>query len=218
VAKCPTSIIKYFVYLFKISFFTKILYLLFPGIIYNNKFYIVDQSYPEVYDGATNTWSKWEAPMHDMGLDACTFVWRDSFFLLGQFKYQKYSLAMKTWSNLITSPPSVLYNPSCIVLPNEEVLVVGSTSLPYQALMYNPLTNTWRKLPNLTNPYGNLVKLGSRVFAVGGNTPKVDEFVIATNSWKSVSFPTLQAHRALGSVLAVPADQFADRPGGCRGV
>jgi hypothetical protein len=153
-----------------------------------------------------------------MGLDACMFVWRDSFFLLGQFKYQKYSMTTKTWSNLIKSPPIVFYNPTCLVLPNEEVLVVGSSSSPYQALMYNPQTNTWRKLPNLTNPYGNLVKLGSRVFAVGGNTTKVEEFVITTSSWKSVSFPTLQAHRVLGSVMAVPADQFAGRPGGCRGV
>jgi hypothetical protein len=46
-----------------------------------------------------------------------------------------------------------------MVLPSEEILVVGSYYIPNQNLLFNHVTNTWRTLPN-TNGMQGKVKLG----------------------------------------------------------
>jgi hypothetical protein len=92
-------------------------------------------------------------------------AWRDSFIMLGLLKYQKFNLTTQQWTPITTNPPVLaqptpgLYNPACIVLPSEEILVVGSSYNPNQTLLYNHMTNTWRTLPN-TNAMQGKVKLG----------------------------------------------------------
>jgi hypothetical protein len=155
-----------------------------------------------------------------MTFDACTFVWRDSIIVLGYLRYQKYSFTTRTWSNLVTSPPNVFYNPGCLVLPTDEVLVVGSVFTPRQALAYNPLTNTWRTLSNLNVNQGpvSLVQLGSRVFAVGGLNATAEEFNPTTSTWSIVPFPQKFAHQGYAGAMAVPANLFASGAGGCKGI
>ena len=119
-----------------------------------------------------------------------------------------------------TSPPNPLYNPGCLVLPTDEVLVGVSWYVPRQSLIYNPLTNTWRTLPNLNNDQGpaNLVQLGSRFFVVGGINNTAEEFNPTANTWSIVPFPQKFVHRGFASTMAVPANTFANRPGGCKGI
>lgn len=191
-----------------------------PGIIYNNKFYIIDTFNPEVYDGTTNTWSRWATPVHSLSFDACTVVWRDSLIVLGYLRYQKYSFTTQTWSNLVTTPPNAFYNPGCLVLPTDEVLVVGSVFNLRQALKFNPMTNTWSTLPNLNvdQGAGSLVQLGSRIFVVGGNNNTAEEFNPTTSTWSTVPFKQKYVHQGYAAALAVPADLFASKPGGCNGI
>ena len=153
--------------------------------------------------------------------DACTFVWRDSIINLGYYRYQKYSFTTQTWSVLITSPPISFYNPGCLVLPTDEVLVVGSWVNSYrQALIYNPLTNAWRTLPNLNIDQGpaDLVQLGSRIFVVGGLNSTAEEFNPTSNTWSIVPYPQKFVHGGFAGALAVPANLFANRTGGCNGI
>ena len=155
-----------------------------------------------------------------MTYDVCTFVWRDSIINLGYYRYQKFSFTTQTWSVLNTSPPSPVYDSACLVLPTEEVLVVGSYISYRQALIYNPLTNTWRTLPNLNIDQGaaNLVQLGSRIFVVGGLNKTAEEFNPTANTWNIVPFPQKFVHGGFAVALAVPANTFANRPGGCAGI
>ena len=192
----------------------------FSGLIYNNKYYLMDTYNPVVYDGATNAWTGMAIPSYFMSLESCSFVWRDSIFVFGYYRYQKYSFTTQQWSILNTSPPSPFYNPACLVLPTDEVLVVGSAFSLRQSLMYNPLTNTWRTLPNLNLDQGSpsLVQLGSRIFAVGGLNITAEEYNPTANTWTMVPFNQKYAHRGYSSTLAVPADLFANRAGGCNGI
>ena len=180
----------------------------------------MDTSNPVVYNGATNAWTGMATPIYFMSLDSCTFVWRDSIFMLGYYRYQKYSFTSQSWSILNTSPPSPFYNPGCLVLPTDEVLVVGSVFNARQALMYNPLTNTWRTLPNLNVDQGpaSLVQLGSRIFVVGGLNNTAEEYNPTANTWNMVPFKQKYVHQGYSSTLAVPADLFASWNGGCKGI
>jgi hypothetical protein len=81
------------------------------------------------------------------------FVWRDSFITLGN-SYQKFNLTTQLWSLIPTSAPISLYNPGCLVLPNEEILVVGSVFYSNRTLIYNHVTNSWRNLPDTNTPQG----------------------------------------------------------------
>jgi hypothetical protein len=86
------------------------------------------------------------------------FVWRDSFIFVGYYLYQKFNLTTQLWTQISTSPPVPLYQPGCIVLPNEEILVVGSFFSPTMSLIYNHVTNTWRTVSNTNANQGNTNK------------------------------------------------------------
>ena len=88
-------------------------------------------------------------------------VWRDSFIMLGKDKYQKFNLTTQIWTSFSTNPPVLaqpvpgLYNPACMVLPSEEILVVGNGLNRNQTLLYNHVTNNWRTLPTTNVAQGN---------------------------------------------------------------
>jgi len=85
-------------------------------------------------------------------------VWRDSFIMLGRDQYQKFNLTTQIWTSFTTNlpDPSGLYNPACMVLPSEEILVVGNGFNPKQTLLYNHVSNTWKTLPNTNAMQGNI--------------------------------------------------------------
>ena len=98
---------------------------------------------------------------------ACILVWRDSFVLLGNDISQKFNLTTQKWSTLNTKFPNSqlskfiasmapVNSPGCLVMPNEEVLVVGSGIVGSyrKAYAYNVQTNKWRSLSDMIHDQG----------------------------------------------------------------
>jgi hypothetical protein len=83
------------------------------------------------------------------------FVWRDSIMVLGRYNYEKFNLTTQHWTAISTTPPADIYHPGCLVLPNEEILVVGGYFSPNQSFIYNHIANTWRTLSNTNAQQGN---------------------------------------------------------------
>ncbi len=99
-------------------------------------------------------------------------VWRDSFIMLGRNQYQKFNLTTQIWTSFSTSPPVLaqpvpgLYSPACMVLPSEEILVVGNRFNPNQTLVYNHVTNNWRTLPTTNAMQGNDINMHNGEFLI----------------------------------------------------
>ncbi len=98
--------------------------------------------------------------------------------------------------------------------------MLGGAYSMRQTFLYNPATNIWKTLPstNIDQGDASLIQLGKRIFVVGGLTTTTEEFNLNTLTWSTLSIPTKYLHRAYASVMALPADWFANRPGGCRGI
>ena len=183
--------------------------------------YILDADHSEVYDGATNTWSKWITPPINMAQDACTVVWKNFIIYLGYHRYEKFDLITQTWSVIYMTSEKYFYLPSCFVLPTDEILVAGGNLLSeYRAELYNPETNSWRQLPNSPLELGmsSIVQLGKRVFVVGGLNTTVTEFNVNTETWSIVPAKQRFVNNYYATALEVPAELFANKPGGCRGL
>ena len=185
--------------------------------MHQNRVYIVDKE-AKYLDFDTKTWQPWPAPIYYMEWEACIVQWRDSFLMLGNNRYQSFNLTTQKWTAFNSTSPSSLWASTCIVLPNEKVLLAGTTSVP--AKLYNPVTNTWTQLSTqlYSRDLGSFVNLNGRIFLLGGNTTLVEEFNIATGTWMKVDPTLLVPHNRVMSVLSVPADWFAYRSGGCIGV
>ena len=139
------------------------------------------------------------------GADPCLLAWKNNFLLIGGYAkpdvLQSYNVDSKEWSLVNTIIPMSVHNSACVVLLNEDVLVVGSEELAdYKtAAIYNVGKNYWTKLPTLSYPREgtSLVRLGDRIFAVAGLNDTVEEFHPNNNSWTLVS-----------NKLLIPRDQY----------
>ncbi len=198
-----------------------------PGEIYNEKIYISDDSNPEVFYPGSDTWSTWPTPKNTAGTGACLVAWKDTFFLIGgssnQHGVQSFNHSSDTWQVLdSTNVPMDIYYSSCILLPSDNILVVGSENSLYQssAALYNIGLKTWTKLPDTSvNRHGtSLVMLGSRVFAMDSDERNViEEFHYNNNTWSSVEAKLIVPRMHHGTI-ALPAELFQHLPGGCVGV
>jgi hypothetical protein len=162
--------------------------------------------------------------LNNHGLYGCLLTWRDSFVLLGgNSNVKTIEIFNQSWRKVDSSNiPMSIAGSGCVVLPNEEILVVGSAAPGFKnsTALYNVEDNTWIDLGETSSgrSYTSLVRLGDRTFAVGGDVPDlVEEFVYSDKSWVAVE-AELQVPRRVHSSLAVPADLFAHLPGGCQGV
>ena len=159
------------------------------------------------------------------GHDPCFLVWKFNFFLIGgsanSTLFQSYNTYDQTWTEVTTSMPIKVHNSACLVLPNDDILVVGSEEFGdyMSAAVYNVGKNYWTKLPPLTflREGTSLVRLGNRVFAIGGLSDTVEEFHPATNTWSLMS-KSLIIPRIHHSSISLPASKFATISGGCQGV
>ena len=107
----------------------------YAGAIYENKIYIPDPYNPEVFDPVSNIWTQWPKSMN-YGYLPCSLTWKDTFLQLGGYTnrrgVQSFSHLTQTWTDLYTSSSTMdVYYSGCVVLPNENVLVVGSGSSCY---------------------------------------------------------------------------------------
>ena len=199
-----------------------------PGEIYNKKIYLSDDENPEVFDPATNAWSSWPTPKNTGGEGACLVAWKEFFFLIGGYTdkrgFQTFNHSSNTWEALGSSsvPMDVLLS-DCLLLPSDEILVVGSEYAPYvnSAALYNIEANTWKQLPNSTSPRagGGLVILGTRIFVMGDHFENVvEEFDYDTSTWSPVEAKLITHRDGHQGILPLPAEMFQHLPGGCVGV
>jgi len=200
-----------------------------PGAVYKNKLYILDESYPEVYDPEANTWSIWTRPSIPTGSGSCLLSWNDMFLLFGgsdaKRSVQSFNHSTQTWSVLDSgnAPLDILLS-GCIMLPTEEVLILGSdsSSVYYNsAALFNPWSNAWRQLENSEFPHhgSTLVTLGSRVFSIDGHYENfVEEFHYTNNTLTPVEAKLIAWREGHAGVLPLPAEMFSHLPSGCVGV
>ena len=163
------------------------------GVAYDKNIYIADDSNPEVFIPGTSSWLTWPAPQNSSGNGPCLVSWKDSLLLFGgdfnRRGVQQFNLTRQAWEVLDSSNvPMDIFLSSCIVLPTEDILVVGSETDPFRssAALYHVNSNTWTKLDDTNHPRDgtSLVTLGSRVFAVEGwSTYTVEEFNYKDNTW-----------------------------------
>ena len=113
----------------------------------------------------------------------------------------------------------------CTVLPNENVLVVGSSLSEFEkssALFNVKEKNTWISLEesNHSRFGASLVRLGNRLFAISGFGLEViiEEFIPDNNSWITVDSKLMSPKNLYRSTLAVPSRLFAHIKGGCEGI
>ncbi len=199
-----------------------------PGVVYQEKVYVMDESNPQVFDTSSKTWSSWPLPPKKSGTAPSMVGWKDCIILLGGTSnlrgVQIFNITNQTWAVMDSSQvPMDIFWSSSLTLPNGNVLIAGShqNGYYYSAAVYNPTDNSWTELEKTTtNHYGTrLVQLGSRIFATDGyQTDLVEEFILETYTWKPVDVKFQVRRTGYHSLLALPAKLFSHLQGGCQGV
>ena len=191
-----------------------------PGVFHNGKFYLSEDTHPEVFDPSTKTWSTWaispESPSY-----ACLVSWKDVILQIGGLGMQiyQYDPSTNTWTNLnAPAPPNTLYYMSCLVLPNMNVLI-AAPNMAKTVTAYNVTSNTWVFNINTEQDvyYSSLLLLGARAFIVSYHSNLIECYY--NNQSVSVidnNFSTIHAYYP--GVIAVPDAWFSYLPGGCIGV
>ena len=195
------------------------------GALFQSKIYLQDPVHPEVFDPVSQEWNGWPKPPVNVGDNPCFLTWRDSFLMIGGSARHRtvfqFNHTTQIWTELDAATLSMdVFYSGCAVLPNEDILVVGSSNNPYMASLYNVKENTWTSLGNTTykRTGTSLVTLGERVFVIGGTYGDViEEFIVKDNTWIEVG-SKLIINRYQHSTLSVPASLFAHLEGGCEGV
>ncbi len=179
------------------------------------KLYISDDDNPVVFDPVSNSWSSWPAPSMKTGDGACLVAWKDTFLSFGgslnRRVVQVFNHSSNTWKVLDSSSvPIDIRLSSCILLPTDEILVVGSEDTLYQssAAVYNIRANTWKKLPDTTvsRQGTSLVSLGTRVFAICGEAKNViEEFDYSNYTWSYIEAKLIVPRYHHGTI-ALPSE------------
>ncbi len=199
-----------------------------PGVVYQEKVYVIDENNPQVLDTSSKTWSSWPLPPNKSGSDPWMVGWKDCIILLGGQSnlrgVQIFNVSEQAWAVMDSSQvPIDLWWSSSLTLSTGNVFIVGSIVGYYQnsAAFYNPTNNSWTELEKTTtNHYGTrLVQLGSKIFAIEGvSSDLTEEFELETRTWTSVDFKLQVPRGGYHSLLALPARLFSHLPGGCQGV
>jgi hypothetical protein len=200
--------------------------------IFQKKIYFADSLNPEVFDPVNNLWSQWPSFSTDYGNPQCLVTWHDTFVLLGgarpgdRKRTQRFNHTTQLWTEVDRSAPMDIFMSGCEVLPNQNILIVGSTSPDmHSAALYNVEENKWMSVGDTQYPRlgTSLVKLGSRVFAIygtgiGRHTDTIEEFIYAQKAWIPIEAKLIIPRVVYHSTLAVPAYMFAHMDGGCEGI
>ena len=196
------------------------------GVVHQGKIYLPDNTLPEVFDLSTQTWSTW--PRHPVSSSYTCFVsWEGFILAFGGVSNQIYQFDPSTSSWTPLNPPlppmGLSYN-GCLVLPNKNVLLTGSSeseSSYKKYSVYNVTSNTWEHSGYSANYLALFapVLLGDRIFVIPTGYPtQVTEYVYA-NDTCGYDFPPMTSQIVQPvAALAVPADWFSHLPNGCQGV
>jgi len=197
------------------------------NVVHQGKIYLTDLANPQVFDPATKAWTKWAvSPSPPNG--ACFVSWKNYILQFGSTSLPyasqiwKYDPTINAWSTVPIAAKFPMTTSGCVVLPNGNVLIVGSgyyATLSNMYTEYNVTSNSWSpyvygKIPQT---YSLPLLLGNRVFVLAGSN-FVEEYVIANSSVTNSSYPYPFLPNPVPSATAVPALWFSHLPGGCKGV
>jgi hypothetical protein len=150
--------------------------------VYQNKFYIgqigrSDLSYLQIpgklIDLSKNTLQEWPQIPHFSDNLPSMILWKDTILAFDEFGVQSFNLTTNKWSTsyLSLAPKnglsSIISQPKLAILPNDEVLVIGSpcTRCSYFsfAYVYSITGRTWSKtgLPANDLHVPALIQLGT---------------------------------------------------------
>ena len=196
----------------------------FRGSTYQEKIYLADNLHPEVIDPASNSVLSWPV-VPIPGEYGCMVTWNDSFIYLGgQPNFNvvlRYSHVTKNWTTLSTSTPMQIGQSSCVVLPNQNILVAGSALSPdYKTYaVYNVSSNSWPKTTTGFDVHyqSTSVVLSNRVFTIPTSNV-VEEYNYNNNTVTVQPFRLATTRTNMPSAIALPAKMFSHLPGGCKGV
>jgi len=196
----------------------------YPGSVHAGKIYMTGK--PEIFEPMHDTWTNWTKSDIGRGYYSCLLTWKDSLLLLGgeasRRVLEQYHISNQSWTTIDTEAPFDVYASGCVVLPNDEILVLGSLIAPYEksAAVYNVEDNVWTSVndSSFNRDFTAMVVLGKRVFAIGGGPfADTEEFDYESGTWTTLE-PELVMPRRIHSIIALPADLFQHLPGGCEGI
>ena len=181
-----------------------------------------DNRYPETFDPLAQEWSLWPLPNAQDSGYGCLVSWKYSLILFAKQSIEIFDVSTQTWTTQDPPSPISIYGGGCAVLPNEEIIFVGSCNEGSQqaSFLYNVPKNRWTQVGD--SSFGKcstaVVVLGSRVFAIGGKDEPsvVEEFLYASKTWKPIE-TEVWVPRTLHSAIPVPAKLFSHLQGGCEG-
>jgi len=196
----------------------------FLGSIYQEKLYLADNQYPDVVDPKSKTVTSWPI-LPISGQYGCMVTWKNTFIYFGGDPNSntvfQYSHVTNHWTTL--SSKTSLSNSGCVVLPNQNVLVAGSSANSYATryLVFNVSSNSWLPETFGSTPHyqSAVVVLGKRVFSIAGyNVNDIEEYYYNNNTVSRKSFKLLTTRKGTPSAVALPAYLFSHLPQGCVGV
>ena len=198
------------------------------GFVHQGKIYLPDDTQPEVFDPITRIWSTWSAPLSSV-YSSCFVSWKNIILGFGGLNNKlavfQFDPSTNTWTTLSpSSPPMGLVHSSCVVLPNMNVLLAGTSSEPenYNRLaVYNVTTNTWPLTTYATvNLYhSSILIMGNRYFAIPHyEYSTVIEYNYYNNTASSMNTLINLSRPSYVGAISVPASWFNHLPNGCIGV
>jgi hypothetical protein len=144
----------------------------------------------------------------------CLVSWENSILAFGAQSVLQYNSTADEWTVLVDkATPITMDFPSCVLLPNDKVLIAGSLSSG-SITLYDIANNSWEPIEYQDADGPEIVNLNGRIFLLGD---QVMEYHYQNNSWTSIE-SKLTNSRELFSSIAVPAAIFSDLPGGCEGI
>ena len=183
------------------------------GVAHQNKLFLFYFKQPALFDPTDNKWSLWPIPPFAMNAP-CLVSWRDSVLAFGAQNVLKYNSTAEEWSILADgSAPFTMDFPSCVLLPNDQILIAGSLNSGSIAL-YDIANNSWEQIEYQDANGPELVNLNGRIFLIGELGL---EYHYQNKSWTLIE-TNLTYPRELFSAASVPAVLFSNLPGGCEGI
>jgi hypothetical protein len=198
------------------------------GLGHQGKIYLSDNSQTEVFNPSTKTWSTWSLPPYS-SYCACFVSWNDVILRFGGIesnnKVYSYNPSSNTWTDLNPpNPPMLSCFSGCVVMPDQNVLLAGSTTTTadYQKfLVYNVTSNTWPQyaMADVNIYFSTPLVLGSRVFTIPHPSySTVVEYDFQNNSVSDSAIPISLVRPLFAGAIAVPATWFSNLPGDCIGI
>ena len=198
------------------------------GLTHQGKIYLTDDSQPEVFDPSSKTWSTWRASP-STPYCSCSVSWNDVILQFGGYyslqQIYRYSPSINTWTALNPQKaPLDLCFSGCVVMPDQNILIAGSSSpaVNYKKFaVYNVTSNTWPQFAfaDVNVFFSTPLVIGSRIFTIPFlSYSTVVEYGFNDNSVTAMDAQLSLARPYFAGAIAVPATWFSHLPGDCSGI